>query len=59
MYLYLQKGTGKHLTMCYVTVGTFFPTWDWGFYDHNAKGGVLCSELKSRGAASKLLVRSG
>ena len=60
---------------CYVTVGTFFPTWDgWdpmitmleekvlcsvrevaecGFY------WFLCSELKSRGAASELLVRSG
>ena len=60
--------------MCYVTVGTFFPMWDGGpmitmledgsgcsvtevaecgFYE------FLCSELKSRGTASELLMRSG
>ena len=59
---------------CYVTVGTFFPTWDGGPMITMLEGGsgcsvaevaecsfyeFLCSEWKSRGAASELLMGSG
>ena len=58
---------------CYVMVGTFFPTWDRGPRVTMLEEGFLCSvrevaecgfykflcsELKSRGAASELLMRS-